>query len=175
MKNPLTNPFEFEGIPVRVAVDEGGESWYCAKDVCAILDIKNHRDAVAALDEDERDGVDISDAMGRLQKTAFVSESGLYTLIFKSSKPSARQFRKWVAGEVLPAIRKEGHFGSASALESALSPSDRIRLTGYAVRLLGMMSKRDPAIRENAALLLKGVQGALGIPALDDLRVLTDC
>lgn len=37
--NPLANPFQFETLDVRTATDENGEVWFCAKDVCAILDI----------------------------------------------------------------------------------------------------------------------------------------
>ncbi|MBR0203185.1 MAG: hypothetical protein IJQ56_02340, partial [Synergistaceae bacterium] len=39
-----------------------------------------------------------------------INESGLYALIFKSIKPEAREFRKWVTGTVLPQIRKTGSF-----------------------------------------------------------------
>lgn len=39
-----------------------------------------------------------------------VNESGLYCLIFRSRKPQARLFRKWVTAEVLPAIRKSGQY-----------------------------------------------------------------
>lgn len=50
---------------VRV-VDVNGEPWFVAKDVCECLDIGNSRDAVAALDEDEK-GVDSIDTPGGMQ------------------------------------------------------------------------------------------------------------
>lgn len=62
------------------------------------------------LDEDERDDVGITDAHGREQRTVVISESGLYALIFKSRKAIAVQFRKWVTGEVLPALRRTGTY-----------------------------------------------------------------
>jgi len=37
-----------------------------------------------------------------------VSESGLYDLIIQSRKPEAREFKTWITGTVLPAIRKDG-------------------------------------------------------------------
>tara|TARA_B110001469_G_C9452264_1_gene228377 strand:+ start:397 stop:537 length:141 start_codon:yes stop_codon:yes gene_type:complete len=43
-----------------------------------------------------------------------LTESGFYTLIVRSNKPEAKKFRKWVAGEVLPAIRKTGSYGTAA-------------------------------------------------------------
>jgi hypothetical protein len=38
------------------------------------------------------------------------NESGLYSLILKSTKPEARRFKKWVTSEVLPAIRRDGRY-----------------------------------------------------------------
>lgn len=101
--------FEFQSHEVRTVIIDG-EPWFVAKDVCEILEIANARDAVAALDNDEKDGVGITDAIGREQKTTVVSESGLYALIFKSRKPQAKAFRKWVTSEVLPQIRKTGKY-----------------------------------------------------------------
>lgn len=107
-KNQLQT-FDFKSTPVR-ALDRAGQPWFVAADVCRALDISNHRDAVQALDEDERDGVGISDAIGREQMTLCISESGLYALIFKSRKAEAKSFRKWVTSEVLPAIRRTGGY-----------------------------------------------------------------
>lgn len=39
-----------------------------------------------------------------------INESGLYSLVFTSRKPAARAFRRWVTGEVLPAIRRTGFY-----------------------------------------------------------------
>jgi len=40
----------------------------------------------------------------------FLTESGVYKLIFKSRKPNAEKFQDWVADEVLPSIRKTGSY-----------------------------------------------------------------
>lgn len=37
-----------------------------------------------------------------------ISEAGLYALIFKSQKPTAKDFQRWVTHEVLPTLRKTG-------------------------------------------------------------------
>lgn len=102
-------PFSFRGNNIR-AIMLHGEPWFVAKDVCDVLEIGNHRDAVATLDSDERDDVGITDAIGRKQVTICISESGLYALIFKSRKPEAKTFRKWVTSEVLPTLRKTGRY-----------------------------------------------------------------
>ncbi len=48
------------------------------------------------------------DANGGPQEIRTISESGLYALIFRSRKPEARRFRKWVTAEVLPQLRRQG-------------------------------------------------------------------
>ncbi|EEE1025796.1 hypothetical protein B6171_005306 [Salmonella enterica subsp. enterica serovar Miami] len=90
------------------------EPWFVAADVCAVLGIVNSRDALNKLDEDER-GVALTDTLSGSQKMAIINESGLYTLILRcrdAVKPGTvpHRFRKWVTNEVLPAIRKTGHY-----------------------------------------------------------------
>lgn len=80
-----------------------------AKDVCAVLGIANPRDALSKLEPDEK-GVATTDTPGGIQELNVVTESGLYALIFKSRKAEAREFRKWVTSEVLPAIRQTGRY-----------------------------------------------------------------
>ena len=72
----LPAAFSFENRAVRTVL-RGGEPWFVAKDVCHILEITNHRDAIAQLDEDEK-GVGSSDTLGGRQELGVVNESGLY-------------------------------------------------------------------------------------------------
>lgn len=102
-------PFSFDGYAVRVLTRDD-KPWFVLADVCSVLDIANNRDASNRLDEDEK-GVVTTDTLGGAQEMSIINESGLYNLIFTSRKPEARRFRKWVTGEVLPAIRKTGSYG----------------------------------------------------------------
>ncbi|MCT7992505.1 BRO-N domain-containing protein [Laspinema olomoucense] len=101
--------FNFHNNQVRIVIIDG-KPWFVAKDLCEVLEIKNSRDALTRLDDDEKDTVGITDAIGRKQDTAIVSESGMYALILSSRKPQAKPFRKWVTSEVLTAIRQEGFY-----------------------------------------------------------------
>jgi anti-repressor protein len=101
--------FKENGWEVRT-ITKDGEPWFVAKDVCTALGFLNSRDAVNNhLDDDEK-GVVSADTQGGKQNLRSVNESGLYALIFKSVKPEARQFRKWVTSKVLPEIRKTGGY-----------------------------------------------------------------
>lgn len=50
----------------------------------------------------------------------FLTESGLYKLIFKSRKPEAERFTDWVTDEVLPSIRKTGRYESKAPQKKSL-------------------------------------------------------
>ncbi len=116
--------FDFNEMAVRI-MDRDGLPWFVAADVCRVLEIANARDAVASLEEDEK-GVGITDTLGGTQKMNIINESGLYSLIFRSRKVEARQFRKWVTGEVLPALRRHGHYGAGRLLTVA----EYVRMNG---------------------------------------------
>lgn len=102
--------FGFGDQLVRVVDRDDAGVWFVGNDVCAALEIKNARDGIGRLEDDERDCVGIADAMGRDRQTTIISESGVYALIFTSRKAVAVKFRKWVTGEVLPSIRKTGRY-----------------------------------------------------------------
>ena len=105
----IFNSEEFGNIRT-VTIDN--EIWFVGKDVAEILSYTNTRDALAKRvdEEDKRDGVAICDPIGREQKPVLINESGLYSLILSSKMPNARKFKRWVTSEVLPAIRKTGHY-----------------------------------------------------------------
>ena len=142
MKSSLT-PFAFDDALVRVRTDEHGNPWFVAKDVCRVLEIGNTSDAVSNLDEDEK-GIANTDTPSGGQQMLTVSESGLYTLIFRSRKPEARRFRKWVTSEVLPALRRTGSYimpgVDAATPEAVLAvkPSMRERILATAQRVANM-------------------------------------
>jgi prophage antirepressor-like protein len=96
---------------VRVVKDEkNGEPLWVAKDICECLDLKDINRSLSKLDEDEK-GTQILSTLGGNQKMSVINESGLYNLIFRSNKPEAKKFKKWVTSEVLPTIRKTGSYG----------------------------------------------------------------
>ncbi len=100
--------FEYESEQEIRTVEIDGQIWWVASDVCKILDIKNPRNAISSLDVDEKDDVAITDTIGKKQNMNIINEPGLYRLIFKSIKPEAKKFQKWVYHEVLPKLRKTG-------------------------------------------------------------------
>lgn len=104
------NVFAFDSHAVRVVMVDG-QPWFVAADVCAILGFGNPRQAVEShVDEDDVQKLDAMDSLGRSQQTNHINESGLYALIFGSTKPEAKRFKRWVTHDVLPSIRKTGAY-----------------------------------------------------------------
>lgn len=98
---------EFGAIRTQII---NNEPHFCLPDVCRALEIKNISQLKTRLN---KDGVIISeviDSVGRKQNANFVNELNLYKVIFQSRKESAERFTDWVAGEVLPSIRKTGSY-----------------------------------------------------------------
>lgn len=96
---------------VRI-VPVDGELMFVAKDVCDCLEITKHRDAISRLDSDERGSVKL-DTPGGKQDIAAINEYGLYNLVLSSRKPEAKEFKRWITHDVIPAIRKTGSYSMA--------------------------------------------------------------
>lgn len=118
------------------AVSVNDEPYFVGRDVAEILGYSNPRKAIGdhVDDEDKTDGVTIRDSIGREQKPIIINESGLYSLILSSKLPKAKEFKRWVTAEVLPAIRKTGGYvnDTAQFVESyfgQLDPSQKHALT----------------------------------------------
>ena len=111
-QNQPINNFEFENFgSVRVTMIDG-EPWFVGLDVCNILELTNTSKTIAGLDDDEKADVTISYG-SQNRNVKVISESGLYELVFKSRKPEAKRFKKWVKSDVLPQIRKTGSYQPA--------------------------------------------------------------
>ena len=100
------------------AVNENGEPWFVAKDVCDALGIAtNHlRETGRGLEDDEV--ATLPNWEGKGAAPLLVSEPGFYRLVMRSRKPEAKQFQRWVTHEVLPAIRKTGGYLAAKPDET---------------------------------------------------------
>lgn len=171
MESAQIIPFDFEMQAVRVVLGEDGQPWFVAKDVCEALGIKNYRDALSRLDDDEK-GVGITDTLGGTQELLTVNESGLFALTFTSRKPQAKRFRKWVTADVLPTLRKTGRYEMeqppASMPENG--QADRLINAGRVFReMIRMTSAANRAGRKTLETANAFTQEATGLNMLEML------
>lgn len=130
-----------------------GEPWFVGKDVARALEYSNHRKALDdhVEDEDKRqgDGVTIRDSMGREQHPTIINESGVYSLIFSSKLPKAKEFKHWVTSEVLPSIRKTGGYMSEEAAQQTMTAlaelTDRVNALSNAMSTV-VYSRAQPEV-----------------------------
>jgi len=117
----------FDNKPVRVIMINGNP-WWVAKDVAEVLGyswagIRN----VQHIPEKWR-GVESVSTPSGMQDMHVLSEQGLNFLLFRSDKPLALPFQEWIAGEVLPSIRKTGQY----SVVPQLTEDEQVKL-GYEI------------------------------------------
>jgi prophage antirepressor-like protein len=100
-------PFDYKSKSVRVIQDENGDLWWVATDICEILGLTNTTEALKGLEDDEKSTLRISE--GGPERN-IINEPGLYSLIIRSNKPEAKNFKRWITHDVLPTIRKTGKY-----------------------------------------------------------------
>ena len=88
------------------------EPYFIGKEIAEILGYANPKNAVPKhVDNEDKLSTQIEYA-GQKRSVTVINESGLYSLIFGSKLPKAKQFKHWVTSEVLPTIRKTGGYVS---------------------------------------------------------------
>lgn len=112
--------FSSEFGDVRTVV-ENGQPWFVGKDIAEILGYANTRDALTKhVDNEDKGESQIATPSGT-QTMTVINESGLYSLILSSKLPKAKEFKRWVTSEVLPAIRKQGMYVTEQKAEAVRS------------------------------------------------------
>ena len=166
---------------VRTTIDEKGEPWFCAKDLCDVLGYKRADNAV-------RQHVNPSDALkqcvariaknrygecnGKMQvvQMIFVNESGFYALVLGSKLPSAVKFKDWVTSVVLPQIRKTGGY---IPVKEGESEEETIRNAEEILR--ATLKKKEELLEQQKKLLEESrIQLAASRTQLEKSKVLLE-
>ena len=136
-------------------VEIDGQPWLVGKDVAVALGYKNPRDAITRHVDAEDKGVVKHDTPSGEQEMLIINESGLYSLILSSKMPKAKAFKRWVTGEVLPALRKNGVYETVKAqqhIEQLEATNDRLTVAIQSVsqakdQLAEIIDMRDQFIK----------------------------
>lgn len=109
-------------------VEINNEPWFVGKDMAVALGYAKPENALANhVDEADKTSTLIQGSGSNYKSKAIViNESGVYSLIFSSKLPKAKEFKHWVTAEVLPAIRKHGAYLTDEKIEEVLSDPDTI-------------------------------------------------
>lgn len=147
--------FTYQDKPLRT-VEKDGELWWVLKDVCDALCIVESKSVPRRLDSDEVVLIPLIDSMGRTQEMYAVNEPGLYSVILRSDKPEAKDFKRWVTHEVLPSIRRTGAYAVAQ-----VQPMTPAQLLAAQAQVLVDMERRMDQMQTQAATLEAKVDTAI--------------
>lgn len=120
--------FKYEDKDIRIIMIDT-EPWFVAKDICEILGLETTSKAIERLDDDEK-LIEKIFLAGQNRDVSIISESGLYSLVLRSNKPEAKQFKRYVTHEILPSIRKHGAYMTDDIYEKISADPD------FGIRLL---------------------------------------
>ena len=162
MKNEL-KIFENEAFGKVRVIEKNNEPWFVGKDVAEIL---GYSDTFGALkkhvDQEDRQNCQNSSFESNRGLT-IINESGLYALILSSKLPVAKQFKRWVTSEILPAIRKNGSYSvnqdmRSKEVEARLNNSRaRVASTFLKVAQMTDLLEYKHICQQKAAEVLSGV------------------
>ncbi len=125
----MNNLITFEGHEVEV-VEFEGQILFNPYHVGNCLDISENGIKSAVSKMNDKQVVKLTNSkvanynFRKLHNTGenFLTESGVYKLVFKSHKPNAEEFTDWIADEVLPQIRETGIYSSTkSTIEQGIN------------------------------------------------------
>lgn len=109
MSTPEITTFTYlDKHPIRtVKID--GEPWLVVKDVMNVLGLTHPTNALRNCNPSTVQELRLPGQRGG-RPNKLVNEAGFYKLVLRSNKPDAKPFQDWVAGTVLPTIRKTGSY-----------------------------------------------------------------
>lgn len=134
--------FDFGAQAVRVHIDNHGNPWWVLTDICEALELTNPSKTAERLEDTEKTTLTFSDSGGRPYKQLLVNEPGLYRVIFRSNKPEAQVFQRWVFHEVLPAIRQTGTYTHPVAQPEPVNSNLGV-LAGISQQLAGVVTDHE--------------------------------
>lgn len=145
-------PFEFDGRAIRVITDDDGSLHFVAMDVAETLDYSWQSNVIGSVPSDWK-GVKRINTPGGMQSVSTLTEQGLYFFLGRSDKPKALPFQRWMAGDVLPSIRKTGSYSAPSAVaqtDLGLSMFQRAQALDTATNVADRICARFPKLGEEA-------------------------
>lgn len=90
-------------------IDDDRNEYFKAHDICIVLRLSNPSSQVSR-NVKSKWVFEFDDGHSMSGKALYVSEPGLYALIFRSKTEQALEFQDWIFSEVLPTIRRRGGY-----------------------------------------------------------------
>lgn len=148
------------------------EPWFVAKDISEKLGYARTPNMIKLVDDEDKRNICSSDLEHQVYKQNYtigiINESGLYAAIFGSKQENAKKFKKWVTSEVLPSIRKTGHYGQKQL------PSDPMELLELHYQALKQVDNKVNALSDGLSTVrrdLEDFKNDLPILGIEESRI----
>lgn len=150
-------PFFFEKHEIRTVQGESGLE-VVAKDVAEALGYEWNARLLDKVPQEWK-GVKPIHTPGGAQQMSTLTEQGLYFFLGRSDKPGALPMQKWVAGEVLPSIRKTGAYSMPSKPTPGLlpGPAREFRAAHSVAKLIGLKGNQAALAANKATARITGI------------------
>lgn len=123
MKESAIQIFSNEEFQVRT-IEDNGEIWFVAKDVAEALEYSYWQPNIVAHVPEVWKGIKRINTPGGYQEMLCLTENGVYFFLGRSDKKKALPYQMWIAGDVVPSIRKHGMYATPAKVEDILSNPD---------------------------------------------------
>lgn len=161
----IKNGFKNERLGLELDVYTfNTKEWFLAKDVANYLGYRTANDMTRIITFEENYSTHkMRTAQGNEYEAVFINEFGLYEILCKVNKSDenrynkAREFQKWVFGEVLPSIRKNGGYIEGKSEDEIYA--NTIKAYNEAINKLKAIIQRDQEmakVRDDANRKLLG-------------------
>ena len=151
--------FENEEFGKIRTVTIDGEPYFVGKDVAEALGYVNTSKTLADhVDEEDKLNNESLSSLGQ-RGGWLINESGLYSLIMSSKLTSAKKFKRWVTSEVLPAIRRTGHYDAPGYAPKATSVGEVVNL----IKITRETMKEQGASARDIAVAVKEICEQFGV------------
>ena len=152
-------PFHHGNWQLRTTTIDG-TPWFVAGDVARALGYRNAPDLTRRLDDDEK-GYATVRTPGGDQQVSILNESGLLHAVLDAQTKDARQYRRWVTGEVLPEIHRTGSYAAAPVFQIPTTLADALQLAADQARQIDAQTA-EIAVLAPAARFATTLAGAMG-------------
>ena len=139
---------------------------FLARDIAEMLEIKNNRDMLNNVDDDEK-LMSVVSTSGQNRQMWFLTESGLYEVLMLSRKPKAKEFKRKVK-EILKTIRKHGAYMTNDKAQDVLNGNG---LADLLIQAGEQLKEKDVIISQlkPKALFAEAVESSKGSILVRDL------
>lgn len=119
----------FQGANINVILDKDNIIWFNARDIIIYLGYKSVKETIRKhIDKEDKIKLRNIKAENKIKKhhhSVYINESGLYSLLISSRLKKAKEFKKWITGDVIPSIRKHGYYKLKNKYKSEIKEINR--------------------------------------------------